>query len=98
VLTELLVRVRRQALFEHDPDAGDGPWGLGCKCYERSVFEIVEVAKSHGWLTIIERHPAFQFAIGAVPMRFLHGFLRDPAHAHTETAPYRAASYAAAPR
>jgi hypothetical protein len=65
----------------HDPESGDGPWGFGCRAYERTCFAIEKATEKNSWLTILkdtERHLRFSFAIGHVPFRFYRGDPEDP--------------------
>ncbi len=70
----LIRAVRENAAGLHDPKAGDGAWGLGCRAYERMCFAIEKACETHSWLTIVpekEKPLRFTFAIGHVPFRIL---------------------------
>lgn len=81
-LARAVADVRRKALVDHNPALGDTAWGLGCRCYERTVRTISEMAKEMPWLEILELAPAFQFRVGCVPLRFYTGAADAP---HTRT-------------
>jgi hypothetical protein len=80
-LKELLCTVRSDAVGLHEPSVGDGPWGLGCRVYERTCHAIVKAAEKLDWLKVLpdkEKKLRFTFAIGETPMRFYHGGATDP--------------------
>lgn len=66
----------------HEPSKGDGPWGLGCRVYERTVAAIARAAfsKEHReWLSVVERSGLlFVFGVGGVPLRFYSGDAENP--------------------
>jgi hypothetical protein len=77
-VARILLDVRRKALTEHNPEVGDGPWGLGCRVYERSCYAIGAASDHSDWLTVIDPSMRFQFTVGSVPMRFYRGDPEKP--------------------
>jgi hypothetical protein len=80
VIATIIRDVRHSCVILHDPDEGDGPWGLGCRAYERICFAIRRATLLYNWLQIIPEKSslAFSFAIGNVPFRFYRGDPDEP--------------------
>jgi hypothetical protein len=86
-IADLFREVREECVRLHEPHKGDGPWSLGCRVYERSFFEIKELAKKEqSWLGINQEfhHLAFSFNIGPVPLRFYRGDPEGPPSRYLE--------------
>lgn len=71
LIAEVLREVRKVTIPLHDPAAGDTPWGLGVRIYDRSA----EVLSRRGpelwdWFRVIKPPLEFVFTVGDVPMRF----------------------------
>jgi hypothetical protein len=80
-VASLIRNVREDVAKLHDAEAGDGPWGLGCRAYERTCFALEKATAEYPWLAILpdrEKPLRFTFAIGNVPFRFYHGDPKDP--------------------
>jgi len=75
ILATIIRDVRHGVVMLHEPAAGDGPWSLGCRGYERTCAAIKKAALTYSWLRILpEISPlGFSFAIGNVPFRFYRG-------------------------
>jgi hypothetical protein len=74
-----------EVVLLHEPEKGDGAWGLGCRAYERTCFAIRKAAIDNEWLTILEQSKMleFGFAVGAIPFRFYRGKPDDPPDNYT---------------
>lgn len=80
-IATLIRRVRQECVDLYEPEKGDGPWSLGSRVYERTFFEIKELAKIEtSWLGINKEFHALQFSfnIGPVPLRYFRGDPEDP--------------------
>ena len=70
IVADLMVQVRNEVVDQHQPELGDGPWGLGCRSYDRTRHRIIALADEHDWLSILDPTLSFVFSIGDVPIRF----------------------------
>jgi hypothetical protein len=57
----------------HSQEDGDGPWGFGCRFFDRLRTIIRRRSVDVSWLRIVERNMHFVFTVGAVPLRFYRG-------------------------
>jgi hypothetical protein len=81
LIGSIIRETREDVATLHDPQSGDGPWGFGCRAYERTCFAIEKATEKNSWLTIVkdtEKLLRFTFAIGHVPFRFYRGDPEDP--------------------
>ena len=81
IIANLIADVRHNAILAHEPEMGDGNWGLGTRVYERTCFKIEKLAeKFPGWLTILPEQKGlqFSFAVGNIPFRFYRGTPEEP--------------------
>lgn len=69
-IAELMIETRDGTVALHDPAAGDGPWSLGCRCYDRTRNQLIAFAERHHWMTIEDDSLCFVFRIDDVPIRF----------------------------
>jgi len=81
-VADLLTQVRHDAVSTYDVQAGDTPWGLGCRAYDRSRTTLIRKSESIPWLTITDSSLQLVFNIGNVPIRFYRG---DPESPKTNT-------------
>lgn len=80
VVANLLAATRSTAVDEHRPEAGDGPWSLNCRVYERSLYTVAKATEEHDWLHIVDWTGLhFVFSVGIVPVKFYHGDHEDTA-------------------
>jgi hypothetical protein len=83
---QLLLRVATGAFKSHEPDKGDGKWGLGCRRYERSCAELVRAAAADAapWLTARRTNGSLEITLGveSCPIRFLSGDAEGPDQHH----------------
>lgn len=82
IIGEGLAAARDSAQDHAEKNRGDTNWAVGCTAFDRERFEIVKLAKSHGWLTVINSGMEFLFSIGRVPIRFFHGEHERPSVRH----------------
>lgn len=75
-LGQLMDLVWTETRRGHNEDEGDGPWGFGCRYYDRLRTRIRRLSKTASWLRVIERSMHFVFTVGAVPIRFYRGTSR----------------------
>lgn len=76
VVATIIRKVHHEAILLHEPQRGDTNWGLGCRVYERTCYEIRSDAPRHAeWLSILPEAQSlqFSFAIGSIPFRFYRG-------------------------
>ncbi len=82
----LLLRVATEAYKSHEPDKGDGRWGLGCRRYERSCAELVKAAAKDAapWLTAIKTNGSLEITLGieSCPIRIVSGDADAPDQRH----------------
>lgn len=77
-VSRILEDVRREVAAAHQPDAGDGPWGFGCRAHERSCYALTMESATLTWLSASGDFRDFSFRIGEVPMRFFRGAAHKP--------------------
>ena len=75
VIATIIRDVRHGCVLLHEPAKGDGPWGLGCRAYERTCAAIRKAVIRYDWLRILPETSSlgFSFAVGNVPFRFYRG-------------------------
>jgi hypothetical protein len=87
-IASLIRDVREGVAEEHSPELGDGPWGFGCRAYERTCFAFSGASETQTWLTILPCKDAplrFAFAVGNIPFRFYRGDPQEPPSRYLET-------------
>lgn len=78
-LAGIIRDVRHKALQQHNPDEGDGPWGLGCRVYDRTINIIERKAQEIPWLACIRKESLyFVMLVNGVPLRFYTGKADEP--------------------
>jgi hypothetical protein len=83
VITDIIVRVRREVAESTDYEEGDGFFGLwapGSRVHARLAHHIKRTATSrlYPWLTIVNQGLQFTFAIDGVPVRIYRGEAERP--------------------
>src|SRR5579863_1016033 len=73
IIANLIASVWAKARKSQNEAEGDGPWGLGCRFYERMCYALRKASLEHPWLRLIEKRMHFVFTVGAVPVRFYRG-------------------------
>jgi hypothetical protein len=74
LVARVLMEVRADAVRDHMPEKGEGPWSLGCAAYERSLAALEAKSREWPWLGIVTRAGLyFVFSIGTAPVRFYVG-------------------------
>lgn len=77
-LADVIVRIRREALLLHDPDAGERNLSLGMRTFERACEAFRRLAAEVDWLGIHEQNNAFVLLVDHVfPLKFHRA---DPDH------------------
>lgn len=74
-------RVRSEVLEAHEPEKGDGPWGFGCRAYERTCFALSKLAdqpEHRDWFRVDAERLECTLRIGGVPIKFYRGEPTDP--------------------
>lgn len=79
-LATRLIEIRCRALLAHEPEEGDGPWGLGTRVYERTTKQLSWAAGRDGfeWLSVILDGLFINLQIEASPVRFYRGDPDNP--------------------
>jgi hypothetical protein len=77
-LGNVIKTVRAQAVELYEPEAGDGPWSLGCRVYERTINAIHRESREISWLEV-ERNGLYMLIfIDGIPVRFHRGETENP--------------------
>lgn len=72
--------VRNSTVELHDPDNGDGPWGLGCRVYDRTVNILAQKVFDYEWLELLRENLYFVILVNGVPIRYYKGTPETPPH------------------
>ena len=52
-VAEVIRAARNGAADDHRPEKHEGPWSLGCRCFERTWGMLREKAEEHEWLDVV---------------------------------------------
>lgn len=74
----LIAQIWAEVDKEHKPTLGDGPWGKGCKRYDRIVNRFQLNANLLPWLRVVRRGLYLLLLVDDVPIRYYRGDFERP--------------------
>ncbi len=82
LLAEFLLAVCMECFELHDAEAGDGPWSLGCRTYQRICNRLLAKSASGEWpwLRVQRQRNDLEFSlmVGDVLVRYFRGDAENP--------------------